>query len=203
MVPSLVRSLQAGLDEEAHTVVLEHVGPGAVQRVDISSPASLYLGILNPCCARSAGRSSPLLLRPQEREALLAKLLKQRLLKYTEGDEAGFRSHVQREVHELAKLPFGIAMLHCIGWAPAFLPKGCLMCLLLLWSRAGGAAKPCTRGGWADLAGLFQVAVYMDTAWPPPCTRCASSIECACSVVPTYPLRHERQSCRCPTPPIH
>ena len=67
-------------------------------------------------------RSSPLSPQTQEREALLAKLLKQRLLKYTEGDEAGFRSHVQREVRELAKLPFGIAMLHCIGWAPAAPP---------------------------------------------------------------------------------
>ena len=39
------------------------------------------------------------------------------------GDAAAFKDAVDREVHDLAALPFGIAMLHCIGYVASLLLK--------------------------------------------------------------------------------
>ena len=54
----------------------------------------------------------------QEREAVLAGLLRQRLQPFLAGQGDGFSAAVRKEADELAALPFGIAMLHCIGCGP-------------------------------------------------------------------------------------
>ena len=48
---------------------------------------------------------------------VLLKLLQTRLAQYHEGDHEGFRSHVAKEAKDLARLPFGVGMLHSIGYA--------------------------------------------------------------------------------------
>ena len=46
---------------------------------------------------------------------MLAGLLRQRLQPYATGNKEAFSKAVRTEADELARLPFGIAMLHCIG----------------------------------------------------------------------------------------
>lgn len=46
---------------------------------------------------------------------MLAGLLRQRLQPFVAGNTEAFKKAVQTEAEELARLPFGIAMLHTIG----------------------------------------------------------------------------------------
>ena len=74
---------------------------------------SQHLILCTSTCSQSAITSLYACL--QEREATLAALLRQRLVPHVTGDAAAFKDAVDKETHELAALPFGIAMLHCIG----------------------------------------------------------------------------------------
>lgn len=54
----------------------------------------------------------------QERAFGLAKILAQRLHQYVGGDEEGFVSNTREVATRLARLPFGVPLLHRIGYIP-------------------------------------------------------------------------------------
>lgn len=54
----------------------------------------------------------------QEREYGLAKILAQRLHQYVAGDEEGFVTSTGELAQRLARLPFGVPLLHRIGYGP-------------------------------------------------------------------------------------
>ena len=56
----------------------------------------------------------------QERREILARLLKGKLQPFVSGevDMPGFQAKFTAEAEELASLPFGVPMLHLIGYTP-------------------------------------------------------------------------------------
>ena len=126
----LLRSIRTSSDHQVVCCTALHVPKGLAKLVPhlsgplqpcrrpctLATPASRHQHCQNqPSSTTDTPHPQNPLILVQEREATLAALLRQRLVPHETGDAAAFKQAVDREVHELAALPFGIAMLHCIG----------------------------------------------------------------------------------------
>lgn len=55
---------------------------------------------------------------PQNRVAVLTKIVERRIQPYVDGDKEGFRKEIQKEADRLAKTPFGVPLMHIIAYVP-------------------------------------------------------------------------------------
>lgn len=60
---------------------------------------------------------------PQNRVAVLTKIVERRIQPYVDGDKEGFRKEIHREADRLAKTPFGVPLMHIIAYVPFPCPK--------------------------------------------------------------------------------